>query len=796
MAIPAGFISILPLRNTVVFPGVHQVLRVGRAKSIKAVQRAQDLDGWIICVTQKNGDLADVESLQGIYATGVLCKIESVKGNEEQGLQIVVRGYQKININSLNEKTEFLEGLGDVINDVIDIDDQLKKALILSLKEISLEVLSLVPADTSQLQKLVEGIEDLSYLGFLAASHLDVALTEKQHILENPSLKERTMSLLTLLQKLKEQLQVQSEIRSRLSSKFGKFQREQILREQLKVIKEELGEGSEDSEDDLSKIEERVNSLEMPDEARKLARQQLKHLRQINPNSPEYQVTRNHLDFLLSLPWVTVTEENDIDLRKVQEILDHDHYGLEKIKKRIIQHLAVLKMRKTHQGSLLLLVGPPGVGKTSLGQSIARALGKKYVRASLGGLRDDAEIRGHRRTYVGAMAGRILTGIKRAEVKNPVFVLDEIDKMTHSWAGDPASTLLEVLDPEQNAHFQDHYLDTGFDLSKVFFIATANSLDGIPRPLLDRMEVIELSGYTLAEKVHIAKKHLLPKQMKEHGIVDGALQITDAALNKIITTYTREAGVRDLQRRIATLCRACCEKVVNLESGSLARVDLADLEDLLGAERYSADVTDAVSVPGVVTGMAWTPVGGDILFIESAQMSGSGQLLITGQLGEVMKESALIAYSLIKSQLTLVNPGFDFSKQDIHIHVPAGAIPKDGPSAGVTMVTAMASLLLRTPVNPKLAMTGEITLRGAVMPVGGIKEKVLAAHRAGVKIILLPRLNEKDLKEVPEEIRKQLTVHLVDNVGEVLKLALGFEQLPNPIKGELPNPVVAPWSTL
>lgn len=629
-----------------------------------------------------------------------------------------------------------------------------------------------MPADTRELEELVKGIDDLGYLIHTATANADFDLKEKQKILEAVSLRDRAMQALTLVQKLKENLQVQSDIRAKLSNKFGQTHREQILREQMKAIKEELGETEEvDAEDQYRK---KIDEAGLPEDAKKLAESQLKRLDDINPASPEYHVIRTHLDLMVSLPWSKSSARTEIDLEKAREILEKDHYGLDKIKKRILQHLAVMKLKKNQQGSILLFVGPPGVGKTSLAASIAKALDRKYVRVSVGGVRDDAEIRGHRRTYVGALPGRIIGGIKRAGENNPVFVLDEIDKMSRGFTGDPASAMLEVLDPEQNAAFMDHYLDVGFDLSKVFFIATANSLEGIPGPLLDRMEIIEVTGYTVSEKFHIAKRHLIPKQLEEHGIEKDKLVISDEALHKVITMYTREAGVRDLQRKVAEIARGATERVMKAE-GQVVRIEVADLEEILGPERFQAEVAEHQAEYGVVTGLAWTPVGGDILFIEAAAMPGTGQLLMTGQLGDVMKESARIAMSLLKSRLPQMTPAMDFAKQDVHVHVPAGAIPKDGPSAGVTMVTTLASLFSRRGVDPHLAMTGEVTLRGAVMPVGGIKEKVLAAHRAGVTSIILPKRNEKDLRDVPEEIRSQLNFFFVENINEVLKIALGLD---------------------
>lgn len=768
MSFPTGLIAILPLKNTVVYPGVTQALRVGRERSIKALRHAMDNNDWLITVTQKDPN-KNVEKSQDLYQIGTLAKIESTRGSDEAGYQIVLRGYQRVRLHRVEEKDFFL-GLPDNIDDVADIDVNTQKALLKSMKSLSKEVLELIPANTDQIAELVEGVEDLGYLSHLTAAHADFDLHDKQKILETSLLKERAMLVLTLLQGFKENLKVQADIRQKLNSKFGQTQRQQILREQMKAIKEELGETDESSLVDIYR--EKIEKAQMPAEALELAQSQLKRLEDTNTASPEHHVIRNHLDLMVSLPWTNSSSETEIDLDKAREILNKDHYGLEKIKERILQHLAVLKLKKNQKGSILLFIGPPGVGKTSLGQSIAKALGKKYVRVSVGGIRDDAEIRGHRRTYVGALPGRIISGLKKAGENNPVFVLDEVDKLSRSFTGDPASALLEVLDPEQNANFLDHYLDIGFDLSKIFFIATANSLDGIPGPLLDRMEVIEVNGYTTSEKFHIAKNHLIPKQLAEHGLVAEQLVIADESLHKVITHYTREAGVRELQRKIAQICRWSSEKVIRTSS---VRVELKDLEEIFGQEKFTSEVAEAVSVPGVVTGMAWTPVGGDILFVETAMMPGSGHLLITGQLGDVMKESAQIALSLLKTRLPFFSGPIDFSKLDLHVHVPAGSIPKDGPSAGVTLLTSMASLLSRRGVDSRLAMTGEVTLRGAVMPVGGIKEKVLAAHRAGVKKIVLPKRNQQDLKDVPDEVKKDLEFFFVEHINEVLKIALEIE---------------------
>lgn len=768
MSFPTGFVSLLPLKNTVVYPGVSQALRVGRERSIKALNHAVENNGWIIAITQKDPNKS-VESTDDLYQIGTLAKVESSRGSPEGGFQIIIRGFQRVRVQRFEDR-EFFLGLPEGLEDQIDIDASTQRGLLTSMKGLAKEVLELIPANTDQISEMVEGVDELGRLSYLVAANADFDLSEKQKVLEISTLRERAMHVLMLLQSFKENLQVQADIRKKLSSKFGQNHRQQILREQMKAIRDELGEGEETSLADAYRL--KIEKAQMPKEALELALAQLKRLEDTNAASPEHQVLRNHLDLMTVLPWNKSSPETEIDLDKAREILNQDHYGLEKIKVRILQHLAILKLKKNQKGSILLFVGPPGVGKTSLGQSIAKALNKKYIRVSVGGIRDDAEIRGHRRTYVGALPGRVISGLKKAGENNPVFVLDEIDKLSRGYTGDPASALLEVLDPEQNNAFHDLYLDTGFDLSRVVFIATANSLEGIPGPLLDRMEVIDVNGYTSSEKFHIAKSHLIPKQLAEHGLTADQLTITEEALEKMIASFTREAGVRELQRKIAQVCRWSGEKVLQKHQ---VRVDVKDLEEIFGQERYFSEVTEALSVPGVVTGLAWTPVGGDILFVETAMMPGTGQLVITGQLGEVMKESAQIALSLLKTRMPFFGPPLDFSKVDLHVHVPAGSIPKDGPSAGVTLLTAMASLVSRRSVDSRLAMTGEVTLRGAVMPVGGIKEKVLAAHRAGVKKIILPQRNEKDLKEVPEEVKKQIEFIFASHINEVLKVALEIE---------------------
>jgi ATP-dependent Lon protease len=790
------YLPVLPIRNTVLFPGTAVPLRVGRSKSVAAVEAARRTDGYVVVIAQKpkaakqeKSEFPEVYS-SDLFRVGVIAKLERVRGDQQNGFQVLVRAVHRFKAQEFRENGSFIEVLGDQLPDKIDADPATQEALLDSLKSLSHQVLELLPADTSQLSELVDGIQDVGYLSNLAASNLELTLEKKQQLLETVSLKARVLALLELMAKQKDALEVQGEIRDKMSHRMGKLQREAILREQLKAIREELGEGGEEKAKE--DYREKIEKAGMPEDVRKVALEELKRLETVGSSSPETHVIRNYLDLLVAMPWSTSTapRSEELDLERARAILDEDHYGLDKIKARIIQHLAVMKLKKSagSKGSVLLFVGPPGVGKTSLGKSIARALGRKFVRGALGGVRDDAEIRGHRRTYIGAMPGRIIQGIKRAGANDGVFMLDEIDKLARGYSGDPAGALLEVLDPAQNSSFLDHYLDVPFDLSKVFFIATANSLESIPAPLLDRMEVIELNGYTTAEKLHIARNHLIPRQLEEHGMSQeksGApLRISDEALLRVISHYTREAGVRDLERKIAALCRGSTERVLAAQAHSQSQfkespepvvVEPVALEEILGPERFIHEVAERISPPGVVTGLAWTPQGGEILFIEATRMPGSGKLMITGQLGEVMKESAQIALSLVRSRMSQLIPGFEFEKNDVHIHVPAGAIPKDGPSAGVAMVSTIASLFAGRSVNPKLAMTGEVTLRGSVMPVGGIKEKVIAAHRAGIERVILPRRNQKDLRDVPQEVKDQLKIEFVDTVTDVLRTAVGLD---------------------
>lgn len=747
---------------------------VKRAGSVEALNRvAQQKDGQLLAVAQLD-PRKDQPSPEELHRVGTIVKIERMTGSPEKGYQVVARGVARFQVEAYKKESTWIEAEGHVWSDRSESDRETVQVLFNSLKELALQVLELLSGETEGVSEMIKQVDDPAYLTHLCAHYLDVSVETKQGILEETSVKARLLKLLELVQKRRDSLQLETEIQKKLSRNIGKSQREALLREQMRTIREELGDEAPAGDDYRLKLDK----AEMPDDVRKAAEAELKRLESIGPQSPDSHVIRNYLDWLCSLPWnkSSGVSVDELDLDQARNVLDDEHYGLERIKQRILQHLAVVKLKGKTQGSILLFVGPPGVGKTSLGQSVAKALGRRFVRASLGGMRDDAEIRGHRRTYVGALPGRIVQSIKRAGENDPVFMLDEIDKLSHGFYGDPASAMLEVLDPEQNHTFTDHYLDVPFDLSNVFFIATANSLDTIPAPLLDRMEVIELSGYTQSEKLHIAKTHLIPKQIKAHGLKPEQVTIPDEVLVKMIGAYTRESGVRELQRKIGALLRAATEKVVRAkEHDKPVVVELSWLDEVFGGERYHHELSAEKLEPGVATGLAWTPQGGDILFIEATQMPGKGGLMLTGQLGDVMKESAQIALSLVRSRLPIWAPNIHFEVKDVHIHVPAGAIPKDGPSAGITIFTALASLFAKKSVSPKIAMTGEVSLRGAVLPVGGIKEKMIAAHRAGIQTVILSKRNEKDLREVPQEVKDDLKFIFVENVSEVLKHALGID---------------------
>lgn len=707
---------------------------------------------------------------EDFYRTGVVFEVITLE-KTEKGVQISVKLTDRVEVKDFHKEDDILLADYDLSPDFDDLDEKNREEMLGYIKKISGEISSKFTGG-EQYQKVVEGFHDLNSLIVYLSQFVQLPVNERYELLEMQSIKERSLRFMDHLLKHKEVIQLQMQISEKFSERANRYYRESVLREQLKAIQEELNEGKEESSkkepDYLSKIEE----AGMPPEIKEAALEEYNKMEDQGPNKLDYNIIRNYLDLLVQLPWKK-EEAKATNLDEARRILNEQHYGLQKVKDRIIQHLAVMQLNKNKKGSILLLVGPPGTGKTSLGKSIAEALGREYTRISLGGVRDESEIRGHRRTYVGAMPGRILQSIRKAGHSNPVMVLDEVDKlMSGGFHGDPSSALLEVLDPEQNASFTDHYLDLPYDLSDVFFIATANSLESIPGPLLDRMEIIPISSYTIEEKFHIGKDHLLPAVLEEHGLKADQLVLEDSVLKKIISDYTLEAGVRGLKKQLAALARVTSEKIVSNKGEQPFKIREEDLEEVLGRQVSCHEKAQSDNPPGVVTGLAWTPVGGEILFIEATDMPGNGNVILTGKLGDVMKESARISLSLLKSRLPLNS--FNFKERDLHIHVPSGAVPKDGPSAGIALFTALASLVTGNKVDSKLAMTGEITLRGAVLPIGGLKEKLLGAQRAGIKKVLIPKDNLVDLKEVPEEVKEQLTVVAVETVEDVLKETLGI----------------------
>lgn len=683
------------------------------------------------------------------------------------GYEITVRIKDRIRMHSIKTEQDFIVGSYEKEPDEDDFSEDDKRSLIEALKKIVIET-SIYFKGSEPFVKLVNSVNDLNTFIAYTAPYMKLTRQQRYELLEYRSLQNRGLKFLELLMVHKERIQLQAELAEKISEKSNKNYRETILREQLKVIQEELNEGKPSGKKDYR---QKIEEAGMPAEIEEIALEELIKFESQNPSSSDYNVIRNYLDLLVALPWKKA-EDKDIDINDARKILDDDHFGLQKVKERILQHLAVLSLKKDKKGSIILLVGPPGTGKTSLGKSIARALDREYIRLSLGGIRDEAEIRGHRRTYVGAMPGRIIQSIKKAGTKNAVMILDEVDKLMAGYNGDPASALLEVLDPEQNSTFTDHYLDAPYDLSDIFFIATANSTDTIPRPLLDRMEVIQISSYTSSEKFHIAKDHLVPLVLDDHGLDEKKLSITDEAIQRIIDEYTMEAGVRSLKRQLSSVTRSAAEKIVSKKAEIPYVVEPEMLDELLGKKVSRHDKVKDSNPVGVVTGLAWTPVGGEILFIEVTDMPGTGQVTLTGKLGDVMKESAKISLSLLKSRLALNS--INFKERDLHIHVPSGAVPKDGPSAGITLFTALASLFTRIKVDSRLAMTGEITLRGDVLPIGGLKEKLMGALRSGITTVLIPMENKADLKDVPDEVLSQLKVIPVDTIEDVLREALGI----------------------
>jgi ATP-dependent Lon protease len=761
-------LPILPLRGTVLYPDLILPIMVGRKKSVKLIDDAMDSDRIIGVVTQKKSETEDPREAD-LYSVGVAALILRMIRELDGSQRVIVQGVSRIRTKEYHQKEPYFKARVDVYDEGmvqgVEVD-----ALVMNLKNLFQRAVELAPYLTAELGTMVGNIKSPPILADLIASNLNVPTPEKQMILETLDVRERLSKVHLLLNKEVQVLELGNKIQSQVKEDMDRTQREYYLREQLKAIKKELGELDEHSAE-VKELRDKIKKAKLPPEALAAAEKELDRLSKIPPASAEYTVARTYLDWLSELPWSESTEDN-LNINDAQRILDEDHYDLEKVKKRILEYLAVRKLKSSMKGPILCFVGPPGVGKTSLGKSIARTMGRKFVRISLGGVRDEAEIRGHRRTYVGALPGRIIQGLKKANSNNPVFMLDEVDKIGMDFRGDPSSALLEVLDPEQNYSFSDHYIDVPFDLQKVMFITTANVLDTIPPALRDRMEVLELPGYSEDQKLMIAKEFLIPKQISEHGLTPDYIEFQDAAIQSIIHSYTREAGVRNLEREIATACRGVAKDVAQGINDKVT-VTPEILHRFLGPVKFFPEVAERTSEPGVATGLAWTPTGGDIIFVEATKMRGEKGLNLTGQLGDVMKESAQAALAYVRTKAKELGIEEDFfEKNDIHIHVPAGAIPKDGPSAGVTMLVALTSLLKNKPVRNDVAMTGEITLRGLVLPVGGIKEKVLAAMRAGITTVILPQKNEKDLEEIPERIRKEMHFQFIHRMDEAISLAL------------------------
>jgi len=772
LAVPSE-LPILPLRDTVLFPNSFMPLAVAREASVRLIDDAMSGAKLIGVFTQRDASIEE-PTINDLYTVGTLSHVHKMFKLPDGSLRLIVQGLSRLTLDEITASRPYLRGRVSPAAESLDEGQRLEiDALLRNIKTSFQQVVSLSPLLSDDLQTLAANITEPGRLSdFIASSLTTVTTTVKQEVLEKLDVRERMDALNRILIKELEVLELGSKIQSQVQSEVGRNQREYFLREQLKAIQKELGEG-DDQTKDIEELQQKIEAAGMPEVVRKEALRELDRLARMPVAAAEYTVSRTYMDWLVTLPWQKHTDEV-IDLPKTKEILDADHSGLEKAKDRILEYLAVRKLNPDVKGPILCFAGPPGVGKTSLAKSIARSLGRKFVRVSLGGMRDEAEIRGHRRTYIGALPGQIIQGLRRAESRNPVFILDEIDKLGADFRGDPASALLEVLDPEQNNSFRDHYLDVPFDLSDVLFITTANVLHPIPPALRDRMEVLEIPGYTEEEKLAIARDHLLQKQISNHGLTSEQLVITDEALATVIRGYTREAGVRNLEREIGALCRKAARRRAEGDETSLT-IDPTVVMDMLGAPTFlDEEIEERTKDPGVAIGLAWTPAGGDVLLVEASRMPGSGTLTLTGQLGDVMKESARAALSWFRAHAAAYGADPDFFKNaEIHLHVPSGAIPKDGPSAGVTIATSLASELTRRPVRGDIAMTGEVTLSGRVLPVGGIKEKVLAARRVGIREVILPRQNEKNVKEdLSDELRRELTIHYVQTVDEVLLLAL------------------------
>jgi ATP-dependent Lon protease len=763
-------LPLLPIRNAVLFPGAVAPFDVGREKSVALVESLEGENQPIIAIFAQKDPSIDDPNQENLYSVGVAARVLKFLRHSSGNYSLILQGLARVRMDKVTRETPYMKARVTRIEAIVHEDVE-TEALAMSLRDVAKQVIQLMPELPREAGSLVDSIQDPGQLADLVASNLDAPVEEKAALLESLDVKERIRKVLRLLTRQLEILKMRERINSQIKEEMGKNQREYVLRQQLKAIKEELGEEDGD-QSDLDLLKERIDKADLQTEARSVALKQLKRLRAMQVGSAEYTVVRTYIDWILEIPWTKATTDST-DIPAVRTVLDEDHSGLEKVKKRIVEYLAVRKLKKDKKGPILCLIGPPGVGKTSLGRSIARALGRKFIRNSLGGVHDEAAIRGHRRTYVGALPGQIIQGMKKAGTVNPLFMLDEIDKIGHDFRGDPAAALLEVLDPEQNNSFSDHYLEIPYDLSKVMFIATANVTDTIPPALKDRMEILELPGYTRREKADIARFHLIPKQLDEHGITKEMLDIQSEAIDIIIDSYTRESGVRNLERSIAAVIRGIAVKIAEGETGPYTVGNAEHLRPLLGPPKFTSEVAERTDEPGIATGLAWTSVGGEILFVEGTYMFGTGKIQLTGQLGDVMKESAQAALSYVRTHAKELHIPEDFlEKNDVHIHVPTGGVPKDGPSAGLTMMTALVSLLTGIRVRHDVAMTGEITLRGKVLPVGGIKEKILAAHRAGIKRVILPERNMVDLEEVPQEVRDTLEFLPVTNMYEVFAAAL------------------------
>ena len=765
---------VMPLRNTVLFPQQVIPIYIGREKSLKLIDDLGPGDKHIVVVAQEDGSIEDPKP-ENLYAYGTLGVVLKVFDMPDNSKSAIVQGVERVKLLSFGDAEPYYTAVVERIKDNPVSDDLELDALAKNLRDTFTELIQVAPNLTEEHSGMLSNIQKPSRLADRAVSLLTVPNQEKQEVLEELEVKKRVEKTITLLTREIQRIKLGEEIQTEVHDEISKTQREYYLREQMKAIKRELGEDEETVE--IKELEDRIKAAGLPEEAEKVAMKELDRLTRIPTQSPEYSVSRTYIEWLADLPWSN-SSDDQINVKKADKILDADHYGLEKVKERILEYLAVRNLKQERnpdgvvRGPILCFSGPPGVGKTSLGKSIARAIGREFVRMSLGGVRDEAEIRGHRRTYIGALPGRIIQSMKKAGTNNPVFMLDEIDKLGSDFRGDPSSAMLEVLDPEQNDSFSDHYLEVDFDLSKVMFITTANYQDAIPPALRDRMEILDFSGYIEDEKIKIAQRHLLPKQIEENGLTKNEVSIDKAAISELVRSYTRESGVRNLEREIANVLRKVARDMVEKTIKKI-RVTKAKVLDYLGAPRFYSELAERTTKPGVVTGLAWTAAGGDILFIESSKMKGKGNLTLTGQLGDVMKESATAALTYVRSHTDILCIPEDFhEKTDVHVHVPAGAIPKDGPSAGVSMFTSIVSLLTDKPVMNKLAMTGEITLRGNVLPIGGVKEKVTAAHRSGIKHIILPDHNKKDLEEIPNHIKKDLNFYFAKEIMDVIDVAL------------------------